>query len=179
MHTEINTIKAMKKILIAFLLGTVFTYSQYDNSEKFTVYAGVITNGPDEYDFSDVVYGFGVHAVYDALKMHEGALGVKASAGFGDGFNAYYLGPNIRFGSRFFLDMDVLFGYKEITNPKLLTTFPGRTEYKGTAILWDVGFGYRFADMPLVLRGVMGISFATGYDGVSPVFGLHAGYRFK
>ena len=169
----------MKKFLTLIVLLVNLTYGQYDNSEKFTLYAGVITNGPDEYDFSDSVYGFGVHGVYDALKMHEGALGVKVSAGFGDGFNAYYLGPNIRFGSRFFLDMDVLFGYKEITNPKLLTTFPDRDSYKGSAILWDVGFGYRFEDIPLVLRGVMGISFATGYHGASPIFGLHAGYRFK
>jgi hypothetical protein len=172
----------MKQILLMFFLGTLYSVAQYDNSEKFTFYAGVVTNGPDEYDFSDSVYGLSVHCVYDALKMHEGALGVKVSSGFGDGFKAYYLGPNIRFGSRFFLDMDLLFGYKEITNLKLLKTypsFPSRTEYKGTAFLWDVGFGFRFSDIPLVLRGVIGASFATGYDGVSAVFGLHAGYRFK
>ena len=170
----------MKNIII---LGFVFCSSlinaQFDNSEKFTLMLGTITNGPDDYEFDETVFGFSIQGIYDVVKMHEGAIGIKASAGFGDGFNGYFGGVNARIGARFFLDMDLLFGYKEITNPKLITTYPGLKEYKGNAVLWDLGFGYRFDNSPLVLRGGIGASFATGYAGVSPVFGVQLGYRFK
>jgi len=62
------------------------------------------------------VYGGNLQLIYDFKKIEEGAIGLKGSAALSDGYNGFYGGLNGRIGSRFFGDMDVLFGYSSIKN---------------------------------------------------------------
>ena len=115
----------MKRIFIVLFLvvSNLVAQAQYDNSEKLSVLAGFISTGSEYIFWSDNVYGGNVQLIYDVKKIHEGAIGLKASTGFSKGFQGYYGGGNFRIGSRFFGDMDLLFGYSSINNEKLLSSY--------------------------------------------------------
>ena len=106
----------MKKIiqLAFFLLLTVHAYGQYDeNKEKITIISGFLSTGSKFVFSSDNVYGGNFQVVYDVLKIEEGSIGLKASGAWADGFSGYYGGANLRIESRFFGDLDLLFGHSQ------------------------------------------------------------------
>jgi len=110
----------MKKITLTLALITIchLATAQYDNSEKISVLAGFTSTGSEFVFWSDNVYGGNLQLVYDVKKIEEGAIGLKGSAALSDGYYGFYGGLNGRIGSRFFGDMDALFGYSSIENEK-------------------------------------------------------------
>lgn len=172
----------MKRISIAlFLFGLVsLSNAQYDNSEKMSVLAGFVSTGSEFVFWSDNVYGGSLQLNYDVKKIEEGAIALKASTALSGGYQGYYGGANFRVGSRFFGDMDALFGYSSITDSKLLDNYGvGVAEYKGTAFVCNIGIGYRFADNPLFIRFAYGGHFPINQTGLNTDFSLQLGFRIK
>jgi len=172
----------MKRIFIVLFLvvSNLGVQAQYDNSEKLSVLAGFISTGSEYIFWSDNVYGGNVQLIYDVKKIHEGAIGLKASTGFSNGFQGYYGGGNFRIGSRFFGDMDLLFGYSSISNEKLLSSYGvGVSEYNGGAFVGNIGLGYRFVNSPLFVRLAYGGHFPINHMGLNSSFNLQLGFRIK
>ncbi len=172
----------MKKIFFAFVLISVgfLSYGQYDNSEKLSLLAGFVSTGSDFVFWSDNVYGGSFQLVYDVKKIEEGALALKASTAFSSGFQGYYGGLNARIGSRFFGDVDLLFGYSSIHNEKLLDSYgAGVEKYSGGAFVGTLGIGYRFLKNPLFIRLAYGAHTPLGHTGLNTAFSLQLGFRIK
>ena len=168
-----------------FLFGVVLLMvsfqlvdAQYDNSEKLSILGGFTSTGSEFVFWSDNVYGGNLQLVYDLKKIHEGAIGVKASGSWASGFGGYFGGLNFRVGSRFFADLDVLFGYSHITNEKLLSSYSPK-EHSGAAMVSTIGLGFRLAESPLFFRLAYGGHFPTGNRGLNTGFNLQLGYRFR
>lgn len=167
-------------IVLFLIVSNIAAHAQYDNSEKLSVLAGFISTGSEFIFWSDNVYGGNAQLIYDVKKIHEGAIGLKASAGFSNGFQGYYGGANFRVGSRFFADMDLLFGYSSVNNEKLLSTYGANvSEYTGGAFVGNFGFGFRFANNPLFIRFAFGSHFPLGHTGLNTSYNFQLGYRIK
>ena len=171
----------MKKIIqLAFMmLFAVHVFAQYENDEKLTILGGMTTSGSEFVFWKYNVYGGNFQLVYDVKKIQEGAIALKASGSWADGFSGYYAGPNFRIGSRFFGDVDLLFGYSSISNEKLLTSYPKIDKYSGGAFVGNLGFGYRFPNNPLLVR----LAFLSHFPfqknvAVNYGYNLQIGYRF-
>ena len=172
----------MKKIsvFLTLLVIGLISNAQYDNSEKLSVLAGFVSTGSEFVFWSDNVYGGNLQLLYDVKKIHEGAIGIKASTALANGHQGYYGGPNFRIGSRFFGDIDLLFGYSSINNEKLLSNYGANvSEYKGAAFVGNIGFGYRFAENPLFVRLAYGGHFPIGHMGLNTAFTFQLGFRIK
>ena len=172
----------MKKIITVSILlfSSILTFAQYDNSEKFTILAGFVSTGSEFIIFSDNTYGGNFQLVYDIKKIQEGAIALKASTTLSDGFQGYYGGANFRIGSRFFGDIDLLFGYSSITNESLLSSYgAGIDNYSGSAFVGNIGIGYRFANNPLLLRLVWGGHFPINHMGLNTTFSFQLGFRIN
>lgn len=111
----------MKKISAVLLLLSlcISTHAQYDNTEKLSILTGFVSTGSEFIFWSDNVFGGNLQLLYDVKKVEEGAIGLKASTVLSSGYQGYYGGANLRVGSRFFGDLDLLFGYSSITSEKL------------------------------------------------------------
>lgn len=172
----------MKKIftLLLFILMSFVSKAQYDNSEKLSILAGFVSTGSEYMFWSDNVYGGNFQINYDVKKIHEGAIALKASTTLASGFQGYYGGFNGRVGSRFFGDIDLLFGYSSISNIKLLGSYGAHaSEYSGGAFVGNIGLGYRFANNPLFIRFAFGSHFALGQTGLNTSYNFQLGYRIK
>lgn len=172
----------MKKISVILLLFSfgIATHAQYDNSEKLSVLAGFVSTGSEYVFWTDNVYGGNLQLLYDVKKIEEGAIGLKASTALSNGYQGYYGGANLRIGSRFFGDLDLLFGYSSITNEKLLDTYgAGVSEFSGAAFVGNIGVGYRFANNPLFVRLAFGGHFPIDHKGLNSAFSLQLGFRIK
>ena len=169
-----------KAIFTAMIL--VFTFqsliAQYDNTEKLSILGGFTATGSEFVFYTDNVYGGNLQLVYDVLKIQEGAIGIKASGAWSDGYSGYYGGLNFRVGSRFFGDTDVLYGYSSISNPKLLGSYIPK-EHDGGAFIWNIGIGFRFPSNPFLLRMAFIGHFPIGNKGLNSAFNLQVGYRIK
>lgn len=170
----------MKKITITLALITFchLAMAQYDNSEKISILAGFTSTGSEFVFWSDNVYGGNLQLVYDVKKIEEGAIGLKGSAALSEGYSGFYGGLNGRIGSRFFGDMDALFGYSSIENEKLLTSY-GTNQYSGAAFVWDMGIGFRFASNPLFVRMAFAAHVPIGHTGLNTAYIIQLGYRIK
>ncbi len=171
----------MKKIiqLLLFMFFTFQVFAQYENDEKLTMLGGFVSSGSEFVFWSDNVYGGNFQLVYDAKKIQEGAIALKAAGIWASGFSGYYAGPNFRVGSRFFGDLDLLLGYSSISNEKLLSTYPKVDKYSGGAFVGNIGFGYRFANNPLLIRFAITSHFPFQNVGINYGYSLQVGYRFK
>ena len=172
----------MKKITITLALITIchLAMAQYDNSEKISILAGFTSTGSEFVFWSDNVYGGNLQLVYDIKKIEEGAIGLKGSAAISDGYNGFYGGFNGRIGSRFFGDMNALFGYSSITNEKLLSNYgAGVNKYSGGAFVGDIGIGFRFASNPLFVRMAFAGHLPINHTGLNSAYILQLGYRIK
>lgn len=152
--------------------------AQYDNSEKLSILGGFTSTGSEFVFWTDNVYGGNLQLVYDIKKIHEGAIGVKASGSWASGFGGYFGGLNFRVGSRFFADFDVLFGYSNITNEELLSSYTPK-EHSGAALVSNIGIGFRLAESPLFFRLAFGGHFPSGNPGLNTGFNFQLGYRIK
>ena len=167
--------------LVIFVFSILFSLTisaQYDNSEKISILGGFTSSGSEFVFWTDNAYGGNVQLVYDVLKIHEGAIGVKASGSWASGFGGYFGGLNFRVGSRFFLDFDLLYGYSKVTNSKLLSSYNTK-EHSGGALVGNIGLGYRFENNPLFVRLAYGGHFPTGNRGLNTGFNIQLGYRIK
>jgi hypothetical protein len=81
-------------------------------------------------------------------------------------------------GSRFFGDVDLLFGYSTIDNEKLLSAY-NTDQYKGGAFIGGLGLGYRFAATPLFVRMAFSGHFPFNAQGLNSGFMLQLGYRIR
>ena len=169
----------MKKIIITIILihSGLLSFAQYDNSEKLSVLAGFTSTGSEFVFWSDNVYGGNLQLVYDIIKIEEGAIGLKASGAWSSGYQGYYGGLNFRIGSRFFGDLDLLFGYSSIKNEKLLSSY-NSNEYNGGAFVGTIGIGYRFTN-PLYVRIAFAGHFPFSSKGLNSGFVFQLGYRIK
>ena len=154
-----------------------FESAIYDNSEKLSVLVGFTSTGSEFVFWSDNVYGGNLQLVYDIKKIEEGAIGLKGSVALSDGYSGYYGGLNFRIGSRFFGDVDLLFGYSSIKNEKLLTSY-NTDQYNGGAFVGTIGIGYRFAN-PLFVRIAYAGHFPFSSKGLNSTFIFQLGYRIK
>jgi len=171
--------KKISVILVLLSLG-IATHAQYDNSEKLSLLAGFVSTGSEYIFWSDNVYGGNLQLLYDVKKIDEGAIGLKASTVLSSGYQGYYGGANLRIGSQFFGDLDLLFGYSSITSEKLLDTYgAGVSEYSGAAFVGNLGFGYRFANNPLFVRVAYGAHTPIGNKGLNTGFSIQLGFRIK
>ena len=172
----------MKKVSITIVLiySSLLTFAQYDNSEKLSILAGFASTGSEFVFWSDNVYGGNFQLVYDVKKIHEGAIGLKASVALSSGYQGYYGGLNFRIGSRFFGDIDLLFGYSSISNEKLLSNYGANVgKYSGGAFVGGIGIGYRFANNPLFVRLGYSSHFPIDHLGLNTAFTFQLGYRIK
>lgn len=160
------------------LVSALLSNAQYDNSEKLSVLAGFVSTGSEFVFWTDNVYGGNLQLLYDVKKIHEGAIGLKASGSWASGFGGYFGGFNFRVGSRFFLDFDLLYGYSKVTNTKLLSNYNPK-EHSGGALVGNIGFGYRFENNPLFVRLAYGGHFPTGNGGLNTAFNIQLGFRIK
>ncbi|RLD82784.1 MAG: hypothetical protein DRJ10_04665 [Bacteroidetes bacterium] len=170
----------MEKLTITLFLISInyVAIAQYDNSEKLSILAGFVSTGSEFVFWSDNVYGGNFQLVYDVKKIEEGAIGLKASAALSSGYQGYYGGLNLRIGSRFFGDMDLLYGYSSITNEKLLSNYGANiNKYSGGAFVGNIGIGFRFADNPLFVRLAYGGHFPTNHLGLNTAFFIQLGFR--
>ena len=169
------------KIIVSFgvfMLLASSVFGQYEeNKEKFTILGGLMSSGTEFVFWSDNVYGGNFQIIYDALKIQEGSIGIKASGVWAEGFSGYYGGPNLRIGSKLFLDFDAMFGYSSISNKKLLSTYPKTDHYSGGAFVGNIGFGYRFANNPLLVRFAITSHFPFQNVGINYGYNLQLGYR--
>lgn len=152
--------------------------AQYDNSEKLSILGGFTSTGSEFVFWSDNVYGGNFQILYDVKKIQEGAIGLKASGAWAEGFGGYYGGLNFRIGSRFFGDLDLMYGYSNISNEKLLSSYTPK-EHSGGAFVGDIGIGYRFANNPLFVRLAYIGHFPTGNSGLNTAINIQLGYRIK
>ena len=152
--------------------------AQYDNSEKISVLGGFTSTGSEFVFWSDNVYGGNLQLLYDVKKIWEGAIGVKGTGGWSPGYSGYYGGLNLRVGSRFFWDMDLLYGYSSVTNEKLLSNYTV-DQYEGGAFVGNMGLGFRFASNPLFIRLAYIGHFPTADRGINTAFNLQLGFRIK
>lgn len=164
--------------LMLLVFSFQLVYAQYDNSEKLSILGGFTSTGSEFLFWSDNVYGGNLQLLYDIKKIHEGAIGVKAAGSWASGFGGYFGGLNFRVGSRFFADLDVLFGYSKITNEDLLSSYIPK-EHSGTALVSNLGIGFRLAESPLFFRLAYGGHFPSGNSGLNTGFNLQLGYRFS
>ncbi len=170
----------MKKIsiIIIMIYSSLQSFSQYDNSEKLSVLAGFTSAGSEFIFWSDNVYGGNLQFIYDFKKIEEGAIGFKGFGAWSNGYGGYYGGLNFRIGSRFFADMDLLFGYSSIDNEKLLTSY-STDKYSGGAFVGNIGIGYRLAESPLFFRLAYGGHFPFNDNGLNTAFFMQLGFRIK
>ena len=172
----------MKKVIpltVFLFFFAIQVFGQHDeNREKYTVLGGFISSGSEFVFWSDNVYGGNFQLIYDVLKIDEGAVGLKASGTWADGFSGYYGGANLRMGSRLFGDLDLLLGYSSISNEKLLSTYPKVTNYSGGAFVGNIGFGYRFPNNPLLFRLALTTHFPFKNVGLNYGYNIQIGYRF-
>lgn len=165
---------------LLFISLCTFLLAQYDNSEKLSLLAGFTSTGSEFVFWSDNVYGGNLQLIYDVKKIEEGAIGLKGSAALSEGYNGFYGGLNGRIGSRFFGDMNALFGYSSITNEKLLSNYGADVDkYSGAAFVGDLGIGFRFASNPLFVRMAFAAHVPIGHTGLNTAFVLQLGYRLK
>lgn len=168
-------------VLNILLFSSYLSYSQFEeNNEKFTVLGGVTSTGSEFIIWSDNIYGGNVQFIYDVKKIEEGAIALKGSYSWADGFNGYYGGANIRIGSVLFADFDFLVGHSSVKNPELLKSYVDLSadEYKGPAFVGNIGFGYRFPTNPLLLRFSFNTHFPFNERGLNSGYNLQVGYRF-
>ena len=171
----------MKKIiqLVVYLFFTTQVFCQVDASkERFTALGGLISSGSEFVFWSDNVYGGNFQLVYDVLKIQEGAVALKASGVWASGYNGYYGGANLRIGSRFFGDIDLLLGHSSVSNEKLLSSYPKVDKYSGGAFIGNLGFGYRFPNNPLLVRLALTTHFPFQNEGINYGYNFQIGYRF-
>ena len=165
-------------IIISFMFSSLLSVAQYDNSEKLSILAGFISTGSEFIFWSDNVYGGNLQVNYDVKKIDEGAIALKVSTALSNGYQGYYGGLNFRMGSRFFGDVDLLFGHSSITNEKLLSTYgTGINEFSGGAFIGNIGIGFRFANNPLFVRMAYGGHFPMNHMGLNNAFSFQLGYR--
>ncbi len=172
----------MKKIVATMFLVSFcyMAFAQYDNSEKVSLLAGFTSTGSEFVFWQDNVYGGNIQLIYDVKKIEEGAIGIKLTTELADGYNGYYGGLNFRIGSRFFGDMDLLFGHSSLTNEKLLSNYGANvTEYSGAGFIWDIGIGYRFASNPLFIRMAYSAHTPMGHAGLNTIYSIQLGFRIK
>lgn len=171
----------MKYLIFTLLFSSFLTIAnaQYDNSEKLSILGGFTSTGSEFVFWDDNVYGGNLSFVYDVKKIHEGAIGIKGTGAWSSGYSGYYGGLNFRVGSRFFLDMDALYGHSSISNDKLLPSYTVDDEYKGGAFVGNIGIGYRFPDNPFFVRLAYIGHFATSNQGINTAFNLQLGYRLQ
>jgi len=169
----------MKKIsfTVVLLFFVLLADAQYDNSEKMSLLVGFTTTGSEFVFWNDNVYGGNLQIVYDVKKIEEGAIAIKASGSWAEGFQGYYGGMNFRIGSRFFGDLDLLFGYSSVTNEKLLSGYD-TDNYSGGAFIGGLGIGYRFKN-PLFIRLAYAGHFPFKSKGLNSGFNFQLGYRIK
>lgn len=159
---------------------SIVSNAQYDNSEKISLLAGFVSTGTEYVFWSDNEYGGNFQILYDVKKIHEGAIGLKASTAFLNGYQGYYGGANLRIGSRFFCDADLLVGYSTISNKELLSNYGTRiTEYNGSAFVGNIGVGYRFENNPLFIRFAFGSHFPINHQGLNTSYNIQLGFRIK
>ncbi|MCF6357297.1 MAG: hypothetical protein L3J54_05765 [Draconibacterium sp.] len=172
----------MRRISIVLILiySSLQSFSQYDNSEKLSVLAGFTSTGSEFVFWSDNVYGGSFQLIYDVKKIEEGAIGLKVSTALSNGYQGYYGGPNFRIGSRFFADVDLLFGYSSIDNEKLLENYGANvSKFNGGAFVGNIGIGYRFANNPLFVRFSYGAHSPLSQSGLNTAFSMQLGFRIK
>ena len=162
---------------IAYQANAQQAKDPYDNSEKFSVIGGFTSTGSEFAFWSDNVYGGNVQLLFDVFKLGEGAIGIKASGAWSDGFSGYYGGLNLRIGSRFFGDLDLLFGYSSVKNEKLLESYQS-DEFSGGAFVGTLGIGYRFKN-PLFLRLAFAGHFPFNDNGLNTGLMLQLGFRIR
>ncbi len=165
-----------KIITLLFLFTTLAVNAQYDNSEKLTILGGFTSTGSEFVFWADNVYGGNVQLLYDVKKIHEGAIGLKASSTFSNGYTGYYGGLNLRIGSRFFGDTDLLFGYSTISNETLLKSYD-TDKFTGGAFVGNIGLGYRLANTPLLFRLAFCTHFPFGESALNTSYNIQIGYR--
>ena len=175
--------KIVTIILVLIMIGQYANAQQvnnkdhYDNSKKFSILGGFTSTGSEFVFWSDNVYGGNVQLLYDFLKIGEGAIGFKVSGARANGFSGYYGGLDFRIGSRFFGDVDLLFGYSSVKNEKLLISY-NTTAFSGGAFVGSLGIGYRFIN-PLFIRLAYAGHFPFGASGLNSGFMFQLGFRFK
>ena len=172
----------MKSIIITIILvlSSLISLAQYDNSEKLSILGGFVSTGSEYIFWSDNVYGGNLQLVYDVKKIEEGAIALKVSTTLANGFQGYYGGLNLRIGSRFFGDVDLLFGYSSITDEQLLSNYGANIDkYSGASFVGNMGVGYRFANNPLFIRLAYGGHFPISHMGLNTAFSLQLGFRIK
>jgi len=172
----------MKKLYVLTFSLFVLSMAKAQSDDKNALLIGFNSTGSEFVFWESNTYGLNVQYLREIAELGGGfsSLSLKGAGIFADGFTGGYGGLNIRVDEPFFVDMDVLFGYSNITNAELLKTYErNTTEYKDLAFITSLGVGYRFPSNPLILRLAYGvhwpISSSSGFNGA---LNLQLGVKF-